>query len=207
MKKLLNILMSALILMMALSNSIAQDTDSELKKFGLGIHVEQFRLQDLMADNFVPVNKLIFTISPGSNFRIEPSIGYSRSKSESTYDGYSYSSVQSGFFFGIGIFGMYQAGPTNFYFGIRTEQGTINEESKYSGPGYSDSDTGKYRRFMFGPAIGAEFFFAKNFSFGGEFGLKNYSMKDKSEDAPSTADDSKNKFFTTETGLLLRFYF
>lgn len=215
-----NITMVAVIItvLITASTSFAQeftteDSDqAELAKFGLGLHVEQFRINEIMSSNFVPVNKVIFTISPNNKFRIEPAIGYTKAKETRNDNFGSQETLQSGIFFGVGGFGMYQAGKTNLYFGLRLEYGTINDE-------YSSSDTNgnsffsndKTKRFMVGPAVGAEFFFGKHFSFGGEVALKNYSSNTESTDTnnptPNPDEENKSNFFTTETGLLLRFYF
>jgi hypothetical protein len=186
--------------------------DGDFKKFGLGLHVEQFRLNELMSANFVPVNKILFTITPNNKFRIEPAIGYTKSKDTREDNFFSEETLQSGIFFGVGGFGMYQAGKTNLYFGIRLEYGTINDEYKSSDTnGNSFIRNDKTNRFMVGPAVGAEFFFGKHFSFGGEVALKNYSSKTEStgtnNPAPDPDEENKSNFFTTETGLLLRFYF
>ena len=185
---------------------------TDLAKFGIGLHVEQFRINELMSSNFVPVNKIIFTISPSNKFRLEPAIGYTKAKETNKDDFSSYETTQSGVFFGLGGFGMYQAGKTNLYFGLRLEYGTINDE-------YTMTDTNgnsffrneKTKRFMVGPAVGAEFFLGKHFSFGGEVALKNYTANTERTDTnnPTVDPDQENKsnFFSTETGLLVRFYF
>ena len=105
---------------------------------------------------------------------------------------------------------MYQAGKTNLYFGARIEQAKITETSKYSGGGTTDIYTNTTKRFMIGPVVGAEYFLGKHFSFGGEVALKNYSYKIERTDSSNpnpTPQENKSNSFSTETGLLLRFYF
>jgi hypothetical protein len=218
MKKKFTTLAVVITMLISATTTFAQDftevaSDAgDFKKFGLGLHVEQFRLNELMSSYFVPVNKIIFTFSPSNKFRLEPAIGYTKAKETNKDDFSTYETLQSGIFFGLGGFGMYQAGKTNLYFGIRLEYGTINDE-------YTSSDTygnsyfqnNKTKRFMVGPAVGAEFFFSKHFSFGGEVALKNYTSNtertDTNNPTPNTDDENKSNFFSTETGLLLRFYF
>jgi hypothetical protein len=48
-------------------------------------------------------------------------------------------------------------------------------------------------------------FFGEHFSFGGELGLKY--MKIKSKDRQYSDQDTELDYFTTDSGLLLRFYF
>ena len=195
--------------------TFGQDTESEatneMKVFGLGLHVEQFKSQDLWSSSFVPVNKLIFTISPSNKWRLEPSIGYSKANDEyNSGNGYSSTNSIKGFFIGLGGFYMYQAGKTNIYFGLRIEQAKITDEYKYidSNANSVDTSTSETKRFMFGPTIGAEYFLGKHFSFGGEFSLKKYNLNTtRTSSYDPTPVDSGGDSFSTETGLLLRFYF
>ena len=185
---------------------------TQLEKFGIGLHVEQFRLNELMSSSFVPVNKIIFTITPNNKFRIEPAIGYTKSKETRTDNFGNEETLQSGIFIGIGGFGMYQVGKTNLYFGLRVEYGTINDEYKRAdNTGNSFFRNEKTKRFMVGPAVGAEVFLGKHFSFGGEVALKNYSANTERSDTNNPTPDpdveNKSNYFTTETGLLVRFYF
>jgi len=55
-------------------------------------------------------------------------------------------------------------------------------------------ETDKYNFFSVGPALGCEYFFASHFSFGGQISLKYTNSKEL-------------VFFTTDTGILVRFYF
>ncbi len=181
----------------------------EMKKVGFGLHVEQFKTQDIMSSTIVAANKLLITLNPASNFRVEPSVGFSKFKDEFGDNLNGGSETSKGVYLGIGAFYMYQAGKTNLYFGLRLEHGKITEEREYSGSGYSEKNTTKTKRFMFAPTLGAEYFLGKHFSFGGEFALKNYSSTSSytnSNNSPPS-DENKNKYFSTDTGLLLRFYF
>lgn len=202
----------AFILLVSIATSVfGQEAPKaqEMKKFGFGLHVEQFKTQDIMSSTIVPANKLILVMSPVSNFRVEPSIGFSNSKDEFGDINYSGMQTSKGFYIGIGAFYMYQAGKTNLYFGLRLEHGKIKEEMEYTSNGFSDFSKTETKRFMFAPTLGAEYFLGKHFSFGGEFALKNYSSKSSntSTNNPAPSDENKNKFFSTDTGLLLRFYF
>ena len=204
MKALLTTLAIALVMVMA-TPSMSQDTDDlQINKFGIGLHVEQFKMIDLMSYDFVPLNKLILSISPSEKFRIEPSIGFSSSKSEEDDDTYNEKDTNSGVFFGIGALGMKQVGSTNIYYGIRFEYGNLT--SKNESTNYSRTVTS--RRIMVGPVVGAEYFLGKHFSFGGEIALKNYSSKNKFEYSdPDNNFETTGSLFSTESGLLIRFYF
>jgi len=66
-----------------------------------------------------------------------------------------------------------------------------------------DKITEKVNLFSIGPALGCEYFFGTHFSFGGELGLKytSYNYKDREP------EDKGQSHLTTDTGLILRFYF
>ncbi|MEN8122387.1 MAG: outer membrane beta-barrel protein [Bacteroidota bacterium] len=188
--------------MIFFSNSLTfgQNSDSpkDLKVFGLGMHIEQFKLTDITMDiSTTPANKILLAISPTNHFRLEPEIGfnYLNNKEEELKD--------KSIHVGIGVFGMFQKGKTNFYGGIKFEYANISNE-------YNDWNTGakqttKMKRLTIGPAIGAEFFFGEHFSFGGEIGLKYMNLK--SENNQFNVEDIKQDYITTDSGLLLRFYF
>jgi len=61
-------------------------------------------------------------------------------------------------------------------------------------------------RFIIGPAIGCEYYLGDNFSFGGEFALKYGSMKTVEDPEPFDYKDEKSYYFTTDSGLFIRFY-
>jgi outer membrane protein with beta-barrel domain len=211
MKNILRI--STIIFMLTLSTTsvFSQDEPNEaaFRKFGLGLHIEQFKTQDVMSSTIVPANKLILIMSPSNSFRVEPSIGFSKSQDEFGDTNYNGTQSSKGVYVGLGAFYMYQAGKTNLYFGLRIENGKISDKTEYSNNGYNDFNKTETKRFMFGPTIGAEYFLGRHLSFGGEFSLKNYSSKSTSTSTnnPSPSDENKNKYFSTDTGLLLRFYF
>lgn len=192
------LLMAAIFLAVTVFRTYAQEEPTEMKVFGLGLHFEQFTLSDLMDYSAFPANKILFTITPIKNFRIEPELGFSY------YNDKDDDLTDQGFYYGAGVFGMYQKGKVNFYGGLRFEFASITSEyMSYNYP-YETKEETKYNIFSIGPAIGAEFLFGKHFSIGGEIGLKNSSgTMENSEDS----EESKYSTFRTDTGVLLRFYF
>lgn len=171
--------------------------DLELKKFGMGIHIEQFKLTDITSDiELTPANKIVFTITPNKNFRIEPELGFLHHKDKDA------ELVDKSIHFGTGIYGMLQKGKTNIYGGIKCEYVKITNE-------YEDWNTGEKhtietKRSSIGPTIGVEYFFGKHFSFGGELGLK-FMFLNSNDDRID--EESKQNYSTTDSGLLIRFYF
>jgi hypothetical protein len=178
-----------------------QKTESSngLKTFGLGLHIEQFKWTDITMDiSTAPANKLILTITPSNNFRLEPEIGFNYlNDKESELKDKSLN-------FGIGGYGMFQKGKTNIYGGLKFEYANISSE-------YNDWNTGakqteKINRLSVGPAIGAEFFLGEHFSFGGEIGIKYMNLKSKDSQYGDDSDMEQD-YITTDSGLLVRFYF
>ncbi len=173
------------------------DNSTDLKVFGFGMHIEQFKLTDITMDiSTAPANKLVLTITPTNNFRLEPEIGFNNLNNKES------ELKDKSVHVGIGGYGMFQKGKTNFYGGLKFEYANISTE--YT-DWNSDKQTDKIKRFTLGPAIGAEFFFGKHFSFGGEIGIKFMNLKSK--DSQNNDWDHKQNYITTDSGLLLRFYF
>ena len=174
----------------------------KIKIFGVGMHIEQFNTVDIwmVGITTVPVNKIVFTISPIKNFRLEPEIGFS-SFNDRTTD-LSYKSLN----IGIGGFGMYQLGKTNFYGGLRFEYADMTNEYVQSSSGNGVVvGTEKTIRLEIGPALGAEYFFGSHFSLGGEIGLRHMNIKTNGEQYSGSTNEKK--YFTSNMGILLRFYF
>ena len=179
----------------------------EMKKYGLGLHMEQYKLSDMntyTVGNFLnaaPANKIIMTINFNDNFRIEPQFGinWMNNKEENT--------KEKALFFSIGAFGMIQKYKTNFYGGVRFGYDTFFHEY----PDIEEFDTGgqderTFSRYIINPTIGVEYFVFKHFSFGGEIGLK-YINVNRETDSSSLIENMNTDHFMTYSGLLLRFYF
>ena len=187
-------------LLLIQSGLLGQDNEDEpIKLFGLGMHIEQFKLVDIASDiTTAPANKIMLTITPNNKFRIEPEVGLnffndkeSELKNKSIH-------------FGVGTFGMFQRGKVNLYTGLRFEYANISVE--YFDWNTGDKSTERINRISLGPAIGAEYFFGKHFSFGGEISLKYMNLKSK-DGRNNNGADRDEVYFTTDSGLLLRFYF
>lgn len=191
---LLNVVMITFILFSCSTMYGQNRNDSSLKLFGLGLHMEQFRLNDLNL-NFIPANKIIFTINPNNNWRIEPEIGFNNINNKDA------ELKDKSLSLGIGVLGMYQRGRANIYAGLRFEYSDISHEYL---SGFGKKQTEKLVGLAIGPVVGVEFFFGHNFSIGGEVALKYINLKAKDSQYD---DDAEQVTITTETGLLLRFYF
>ena len=150
---------------------------------------------------FAPANKIIFTISPSNVFRIEPEIGYRGGKNKNS--DLKYSSL----YFGFGAFGMFQRNKLNIHYGVRVEYAILKWEDNIS-TGFGSSQV-EYtdNRILAGPALGCEYYLGENFAFGGELALKYGLLKSTIDPKPTGYKDGESTYFTTDTGLFIRFYF
>jgi len=159
-----------------------------IKSFGIGLHLEQFKSNDLFSlfeeMGAFSGNKIILVFSPSNSFRIEPEIGFMTVSVKSEDEKIKFINL------GLGVLGMMQHNRLNIYGGLRGEYGI----SKYG----SDSSD-KNNTFSISPTIGAEYYLGDNFTFGGEFAIKYFSTKQ--------FEDYKINLFSTATGLFIRFYF
>ena len=63
-------LLSIVILPLSFGTTLAQtESGSLIKPFGIGLHIEQFKINELNDLNSAPVNKIVFTISPMKSLR------------------------------------------------------------------------------------------------------------------------------------------
>lgn len=175
------------------------DSTSIIKPFGIGLHLEQFKINDISDLTDFPGNKIALSISTGNSFRFEPEFGFRSGKGESGDLNTKSSTVT----LGLGSFIMFQHKKLNTYIGFRMELGIMKFTEDYMG----SKVTEKSDRFLIGPAIGAEYFLGEKFSFGGEIGLRNVSSKTTKEPKPTGYQNEKISFFATDTGLFVRFYF
>lgn len=89
----------------------------------------------------------------------------------------------------------------NIYGGLRFEYAII--KSQVGIPAVSL----RTRRITIGPVLGCEYYIGSNFTVGGEFGVKNYSLKNTQDPPPVLDKVQKTHYFITDTGLFVRFCF
>ena len=196
MKTFSTITFAFLIMCLAITKTHGQTSDQnlEMKSFGLGLHMQQFKISEL-DDMLMPLNKILFTINTrGGNFRIEPEIGLIYSKQKISND---YSVSSTGVELGIGMFDMYQIQRTNIYYGGRLNYGRIKQSSDHE---WYESEP--ISTIKLGPAIGVEYYFGNHFSIGGEISIQLNTYKED-----DYIDFFDEYIINTNTGLILRFYF
>ena len=178
--------------------SYAQSDSLRIKTFGLGVHVEQFKISDIgnNAEYFTP-NKIILTFTFENHFRIEPEFGYRTATNNVSKN------KESALGLGIGIVGMFQHGRVSFPIGIQFKDDIFTESSTNSSGNINKITT---TVFSAGPVVGAEYFLGDNFSVAGDIGLMFSSVSSKHDPAVSGQEIDVSEF-NTDTGLKLRFYF
>ena len=178
------------------------NTAVEVKHFGIGMHIEQFRVSDLGDMYTTPVNKILFSWNPCNSFKVEPEFGFVSSKNKAD------DLKNSGVFYGLGLMGMIQRNRLNIYGGARVEGAVLKWEEKiYTGGGTYAKMTTNAKRLSLSPVFGGEYFLSDNFSFGGELGVRIMAYKSAGSPNSTYNNDEDQTAMTTETGLFVRFYF
>ncbi len=170
-----------------------------IRKFGIGLHVEQFKLIDLgLNSSIIPSNKIIFTYNYKSTYRIEPVFGLIRYKRD------DYQST--GYHLGLGNYFLLKKERTLIHLGFKVGYDNVYEERDRYDYG-SEKLQERETRLSIGPSIGGEYLFGNHFSIAGEIGLFYFKSTQKDNQDTYDSEDSKSSYLLTDTGLILRFYF
>lgn len=195
------------------AQNAAENSSAEFKPklLGIGIITSVLNTDDIYQDYPMEVcNKVIITITPIKNLRIQPVLGYFATKEHS--DDIGEDLKTSNLTFGAGIYGMWQKGNTNFYFGPKLIS-TIYKNDYVDmisnpNPPYTylkEKATNTFSTFSYGLFVGGEYFIGSHFSVGAELGVMN--SKIDFESTETTFEKYTANKFMTRTDLLVRFYF
>jgi hypothetical protein len=178
-----------------------ENSKMQLPVIGVGLHVEQFKLGDVLNNN-LPANSILLTFNIHNVFRIEPEYGYYSGTDDAT--GASPELKHSSGKFGLGMYYMFQEDNFNFSLGgLYNNYSISSDDYAWAGSGYTVYTT-ETKMNGFGPALTGEYFFGKHFSFGGNIALLFSSKQIKL----STSDNKTTSSLSqTQTGLQARFYF
>jgi hypothetical protein len=200
------ILMAVFSIFMYTDTRAQSETDNtRMPVFGIGLHVEQFKVLELVGDYAIFTTKVLLPLNLSQHFRIEPEVGFlwMNNKDDELKD--------LGISSGLGIFGMFQRDKVNFYAGGRVGYNAGSSEGNYMIN--DETVTQKFITIRVGPTIGFEYFFSRNFSFGGEAGVSYSYVKNKIDypvipDYPELVDEeSTASSLGFESGLFMRAYF
>ena len=178
--------------------------------FGLGFKTFNLTSELMQSPNIWPGNKIIVTINPHKNIRLQPEVGYYQAKvhDKTVNDDL----IDKAYSMGIGVFGMWQKEKTNLYAGLKYTftksidegiQSTFNPNPPYNTI-YSVGTT-TISNNSYGVVIGGEYLLGKHFSVGSEIGFLR-SVSNETYSA-STINNGVSKHLLTETNLIVRFYF
>lgn len=192
------------------------EVENPVRIFGIGVKTFNLFSESSESPYLMPGNKLILTINPHKNFRIQPEIGYARSKYFEKDVNADLISV--GLTSGIGMYGMWRKEKTNLYAGFKYVLNMSKDDNREAVYGTYPNYTTTYiktttvvKTSMYGLVLGGEYFFSRHFSVGTEIGLM--AMKMNIDFPTSQSNSSYNQediivnSLLTESNLLFRFYF
>jgi hypothetical protein len=207
----INRVLVAVVLMGMLFPQVFPPQESEVKisniktTTGIGFEVPTLDMYiSLFGENSQTSSGSIYLPMVTEKFMIEPNISYMYSSNEVDIENSDYDDqedYESSLMVNVGLFFVnYKSEKLRTYTGARVGMAT----SKSKEP--SEDET-KGKAFLFGPAMGAEYFISEHLSFGGEFTLR--ITRSEEEDS----DNYYGEYTETETTTLLvptlmvRFYF
>lgn len=175
-------------------------------KFGIGMSLNPAALvifdEDQLAA-FPGFNNFSIPIKTGERTYIEPEFGVFRTSVSTSGGGFSGDASFTNIRVGVGVLmEMQPRGDLRPYIGPRVGINRIS--SKTSGGGFEESS--KQTNWFVSGVLGAQYFFSPHFSLGGEVQLTRTSIGNPTTEPPSTSED-KQSFITTQSLLLLRWYF
>jgi len=180
----------------------SQDT---IRKFGIGIQVDEFGIAELELSRLVSkFTKVLLTYNHNSKFRIEPSFGFA----PIIFD----DEKNLAYHIGLGSSYLIKKEKTIVLLGGRISYDNIfierlNYESYYNYPYETHITQKKEQCLSFGPTVSAEYLLGKHFSIAGEIGL--FYLITSFKDNLSTKDtpDSNSSYIFFDKALLIRYYF
>lgn len=173
-------------------------------KLGIGISLNQV-LADLDEESAfaIPINNLHFPVAFGEHLLLEPEVGMTRGKQTVEVLGIRQEFRATIWRLGIGIFYRFPATEDlRVYLGPRFKwmRTTASEDDGTEKTEFAETDI------SIGAAAGGEYFFSSHFSLGGE---AQFNYIDLGEPDVEIGDvvDLRRKIFTTDTLVMIRWYF
>lgn len=167
---------------------------------GFGMKYGLLGLDDLGINGpDAPGGKIFFaSVNGGNHFRFEPEMGYSNS----VYTPPTGSAMKNkSVYFGGSMYGMFQRGNANFYIGFNLGNTKYVYDVMDYSTGFQQVKSKEGKATKFGTILGAEYFFNRHFSLGGEVGFFSRTYKN---DITET-DNTKTGY--TNGNLVIRAYF
>lgn len=208
-RKVLTLIISIFFLEMAYSQT--QEVEEYIHRYiGIGIRSSVFQISELPTKT-IPPNRIFVNVDPIKYLRVEGHYGIYSNEHE-VYLGSNppgkdkLTLKENSTLLGGGIFGVYPKGCIKYILGVRYSQNKYEQDvinASYSTP-YPNVVTNHGEIDITSTILGAEFYFNKWFSIGGEFGIVNlndvFTPWDTNEPSITT------KTLITESSLLFRFH-
>jgi len=201
------ILVSIILMGMLFPQIYGQETEgySGNVKTGIGFEVPTLDMYiSLFAEDSQTSSGSIYLPMVTEKFMMEPNISYTHLSNKIDIENPGYDnqeSYQSSLMVNVGLFFLnHRSEKLKTYTGARIGMATSKSKE-------TSGDETKGKAFLFGPAMGAEYFISEHLSFGGEFTLR--ITRNEEEDF----DNYYGEYTETETTMLLvptlmiRFYF
>ncbi|UCC82522.1 MAG: outer membrane beta-barrel protein [Gemmatimonadota bacterium] len=173
-------------------------------KLGIGISLNQlFADLDEESTFAIPINNLHFPVAFGQRLLLEPEVGFTTGKQTVKVLGVEQEFKATVWRLGIGVFYRFPATEDlRVYLGPRFKwiRTTAFEDDGTERTEFAETDI------SIGAAAGGEYFFSSHFSLGGE---AQFNYIDLGEPDVEIGDivDLRRKIFTTDTAVLIRWYF
>jgi hypothetical protein len=176
----------------------AASTDPQVGKWGIGVSLSPTALF-LDDAGFLPIgfNNFLIPIRVGAGTTIEPEFGLFRSSNNSGGGSSSFSNLR----LGIGLLmPLHEREALRPYPGARVGVSRTSTESNFSG----GSQTTKQNSWYISGVVGAQHFFSRHFSLGGEVQLTRINVGEETGGGAPPGDQS---FVTTAGVVMLRWFF
>jgi hypothetical protein len=173
-------------------------------KLGIGISLNQlFADLDEESAFAIPINNLHFPVAFGEHLLLEPEVGMTKGKQTVEVLGVRQEFNATIWRLGIGIFYRFPATEDlRVYLGPRFKwmRTTASEDDGTDKTEFAETDV------SIGAALGGEYFFSSHFSLGGE---AQFNYIDLGEPDVEIGDvvDLRRRIFTTDTLVMIRWYF
>ncbi len=206
----------------SVSNLVQAQTAAgmERMRIGLGVAIgkELLPMSESMIIKTVDFPNFYIPIQVAPSIRVEPYFGlwrYSYTYSSSNGGSYEQKERWSLWDVGTGVFFTTWCGPVNLYFGGRIGIQKISSYSKetteYEGEEPIEEESkGSQQNWVYGPAVGGEYFFTNNLSIGGEIQLileKVGDWKYEDEEEPEYDYSESESYMYTRPLIFVRWYF
>lgn len=179
------------------SESTAQTSADEFRKFGAGVSFQPFGIANILEEfEGVPITKFNVAINITKGFRTEINLGYYSRNNKSSDSKYN------AFNGGIGFLGTKRIEDNVIMGGIKVDY-TAGESTYENAYGSQTED--KFNRTAFGPVLAYEHLFGGRFGIGGELGLSFSSYKEDPGNSEEENVESTTAY--TDSAIFVRIYF